>query len=437
MGHLQSNKFNLFFRHSALDNKVERNQIELNFNNNSHKERQESERSKEGSKENSHTNFKFFIYDLPSSLNKDIIPCVMKKLGHCFGLLSDGYGREMFRTGKHQDISVRSTNQFSLEVVMHNKLLHNRLRTMNMSEADIFYIPAYLGLMTFCNRKETKDRIQILKRFLAKSDFFLRGLPHFSSASKIEREMYFYFNEGFTKKITFLGIEKQQSQIEKTHVIAVPYPSYLHHDLGGQSYLTTELSERDIFILLAAGERRSNRDRAKLMDQFEITTKMSYSAFKNHKRGKSSDMVLFFTNECSARAIENTIPWMLKSVFCLQPPGDSPTRKSFYDAMLSGCIPVILTEGQYNPYPFQRFLKYDDFSVLIPLRNITSENQSIYAILRRIQRSEIERLYKNIRLVAKFYQYSLIGKGKFNESDALQPIFAELAHAYNLNYSSD
>jgi hypothetical protein len=29
------------------------------------------------------------------------------------------------------------------------------------------------------------------------------------------------------------------------------------------------------------------------------------------------------------------------SVFCLQPPGDMPTRKSLFDAVLSGCIPVL------------------------------------------------------------------------------------------------
>lgn len=29
------------------------------------------------------------------------------------------------------------------------------------------------------------------------------------------------------------------------------------------------------------------------------------------------------------------------SIFCLQPPGDMPTRKSLFDAILSGCIPVL------------------------------------------------------------------------------------------------
>ena len=31
----------------------------------------------------------------------------------------------------------------------------------------------------------------------------------------------------------------------------------------------------------------------------------------------------------------------IAAVFCLQPPGDMPTRKSVFDVILSGCIPVL------------------------------------------------------------------------------------------------
>jgi hypothetical protein len=32
---------------------------------------------------------------------------------------------------------------------------------------------------------------------------------------------------------------------------------------------------------------------------------------------------------------------MLEATFCLQPPGDTLTRKSIYESILSGCIPVV------------------------------------------------------------------------------------------------
>jgi hypothetical protein len=44
------------------------------------------------------------------------------------------------------------------------------------------------------------------------------------------------------------------------------------------------------------------------------------------------------------------------AVFCLQPPGDTPTRRSVFDSLLAGCIPVFFTNltahMQYAPFGF-------------------------------------------------------------------------------------
>ncbi|CAN1816274.1 Probable xyloglucan galactosyltransferase GT11 [Linum perenne] len=52
------------------------------------------------------------------------------------------------------------------------------------------------------------------------------------------------------------------------------------------------------------------------------------------------------------------------SAFCLQPPGDSPTRRSIFDSMLAGCIPVFF-------HPFSAYGQYiwhlpRNYSVYIP-----------------------------------------------------------------------
>ena len=41
------------------------------------------------------------------------------------------------------------------------------------------------------------------------------------------------------------------------------------------------------------------------------------------------------------------------AIFCLCPPGDDPARKAVFDAILSGCIPVIFEKATlYNQYPW-------------------------------------------------------------------------------------
>ena len=39
-----------------------------------------------------------------------------------------------------------------------------------------------------------------------------------------------------------------------------------------------------------------------------------------------------------------------KATFCPAPPGDSITRKSIFDALLAGCIPVIFARASMSQY---------------------------------------------------------------------------------------
>ena len=35
---------------------------------------------------------------------------------------------------------------------------------------------------------------------------------------------------------------------------------------------------------------------------------------------------------------------MLKEMFCLEPPGDTPMRRSTFDAILAGCVPMFFED---------------------------------------------------------------------------------------------
>jgi xyloglucan galactosyltransferase MUR3 len=59
-----------------------------------------------------------------------------------------------------------------------------------------------------------------------------------------------------------------------------------------------------------------------------------------------------------------------RSVFCLQPPGDQPNRKSVVDSLLLGCIPVLFHEAQLDYIPWHwghKFTSsvYIDYKVLL------------------------------------------------------------------------
>lgn len=120
---------------------------------------------------------------------------------------------------------------------------------------------------------------------------------------------------------------------------------------------------------------------------------------------------------------------MENSVFCLQPPGDSPTRKGFYDALLlgalhrhcsldifgsriiflrfSGCIPVRFQ--RFVKYPFDSTIRYDDFSVYIPESRILEHSMNIVDHLRDIDDEKVLKMQQALNRVGVRLQYSEFG----------------------------
>ncbi|CAG2219131.1 MUR3 [Mytilus edulis] len=396
--------------------------------------------------------FRFYIYELPRSLNKDILEYCHNYLDrNCFNFSLYGMGREIvsnrFTDGS---ISICGTNQFNLEPIIHEKLKRNPLRTRNPEKADLFYVPAYIGLLCICQNDKASKMVQTLKDFLTNSSYFSTGKPHFSTASKIEKEMESsncpYLFQSFTNKITYITIEKQKmsygldtvwpySIMHKNSIIVAPYPSYGHFQQSKEIDLSTvPIHDRDVFILLPAGEHPSSHQRLKIMNQFDIKTKLPYSRFKMCHVNRTNTMVLFYTKECDYSISKSLFTWMQHSVFCLQPPGDSPSRKSFYDSIISGCIPVILTVDGHNPYAFQEFLDYSTFTISIEVDKILEEGHNIYNLLQDVSTIQIQTMHEKIRKIAKYMQYSIPSHKRERENDALQLIFHKLANKFKLPY---
>ena len=92
-------------------------------------------------------------------------------------------------------------------------------------------------------------------------------------------------------------------------------------------------------------------------------------------------------------------------MFCLQPPGDTATRKSFYDSVISGYIPVLF-ELPYIPthatYPFETKIDYSNFTVMIPANKTFTNILDPY----RHDTDAVKQLQKNLARVAKYLQYN-------------------------------
>lgn len=397
---------------------------------------------------NSSFPFRIYVYDLPAELNVDLARCVNGKQP-CFDTSYCGNGQ---RLGNDSDLHIYSTWQFSLEVIIHHKMLLSAHRTFDPNEADVFYVPYYGALACFChsaqqNTSNIIDNIEKLHAFLDKSQYFRSGKPHLLTISKIEREEaaatcpLLRIMDG--ANIRYIGIEQESNSgyrarfLKYNHpMIVAPYPSYGHlHATGSGEYERNLFNkERNIQMFLAASTRRSNTFRARILDQ--VGAAKTYDGLRQYfiKRGLPAnshrEIIWLVTPECLGDHDKYTMEYMKNSIFCLQPPGDSPTRKSFYDALISGCIPVHFQHKDPVVFPFEKHIPYDSFTVKLSQSYVTQGN-SILEHLKNISKSQILEMQQNIQTFVKYFQYSH-PPSNYPHKDAFEMILKEVREDFNL-----
>jgi hypothetical protein len=81
------------------------------------------------------------------------------------------------------------------------------------------------------------------------------------------------------------------------------------------------------------------------------------------------------------------------SVFCLHmPPGEPYTRRSTFDSILAGCIPVFFhvdVGSAYAQYLWHLPKTYKEYSVMIPLDDVKEKNAAVNERLLRIPKKKV------------------------------------------------
>ncbi|ESQ46836.1 hypothetical protein EUTSA_v10027680mg [Eutrema salsugineum] len=273
-----------------------------------------------------------YVYDLPSKFNKDL-------LVECNDILPGNLGQGWFKTHK-----------YSLEPILHSRFLKHPCRVYNETQAKLFYVPYYGGfdVLRWHYRNvsdDVKDQlgIEVLKWLESKESWKINsGKDHVFVLGKITwdfRRDKVPWGSRFLElqemqNPTKLLIERQPWQVND---IAVPHPTYFHPqtDEDITSWQIKIMSKpRRSLVSFAGGARHSNPNsiRSTLFDQCISLSSDDQCRFLNCTNG-------------SCKNPKNVIDLFKDSEFCLQPPGESVTRRSVFNSLISGCIPVI-----FNPY---------------------------------------------------------------------------------------
>ncbi|CAA7053918.1 unnamed protein product [Microthlaspi erraticum] len=289
-----------------------------------------------------------YVYDLPSKFNKDLLgECsdMVPWANFCSFFKNDALGESIDSLGK----GMYRTHQYSLEPIFHSRVLKHPCRVYDENQAKLFYVPFYGGIDVlrwhFKNVSEdVKDVLAIevvkwlgsklsWKRNSGKDHVFVLGKISwdFRRKNKVSWGSSLLEMEEM-KNPTKLLIERNPWEVND---VAIPHPTFFHpktdDDISSWQNKIIVKPRRSL-ISFAGGARPGNPDsiRSTLIDQCR----------------SSPDQCRFMN--CTSGICdkpESVIELFQDSEFCLQPPGDSPTRKSIFDSLVSGCIPVI-----FDPY---------------------------------------------------------------------------------------
>ncbi|KAM7258773.1 hypothetical protein ACFE04_014514 [Oxalis oulophora] len=381
---------------TKLRNREQPKRVQSDVSNEVDNSKPESETETETEPETDSCEGKYiFMHRIPRKFNVDLIrDCRTLAPWHdmCYFTTNMGLGpplpnneRVFSHSGWYE------TNQFMLEMIFHNRMKQYKCLTADSSQASAIYVPYYAGLdvarYLWDKNPHLKDQYSMeLARWLRQKPEWKRmgGRDHFTVAGRITwdfrrsaRSVSGWGNRLlFLREVLNMTVLVIESNPWRNNDIAIPYPTYFHPSSDREVFEWQDRMRkmrRNFFFSFAGGARNSNSSgstRNAVINQcLESSTKCKLMDCESRMCYKPYYVMKLFQN----------------SVFCLQPPGDSFTRRSAFDSILAGCIPVFFHPASaYVQYIWHLPKDYEKYSVLIPSNKVREGKVSIERILSRI-----------------------------------------------------
>ncbi|KAG8660205.1 hypothetical protein MANES_02G131600v8, partial [Manihot esculenta] len=341
-----------------------------------------------------------YVHDLPSQFNDDLIKhceSLSEWTNMCFFMSNLGLGPRLGNSEKvFSNTGWYDTNQFMLEVIFHNRMKQYKCLTNDSSLASAIFVPYYAGLdvvrYLWNSHRSVRDFCSLnLVKWLRETPEWKRlwGRDHFLVAGRITWDFRRITKSADwgnrlmllpeSKNMTMLTIEASPwSQND----FAIPYPTYFHPSRDGEVFQWQHKMRRTKrrFLFSFAGGARPNLTNS-------IRGEIINQCLATRRRCKLLDCVSR-SNGCYKPVYVMKIFQM--STFCLQPSGDSYTRRSTFDSILAGCIPVFFHPGSaYVQYLWHFPKDYTKYSVFIPANKVKKGKVSIERTLSRIPKAKV------------------------------------------------
>ncbi|KAF8380480.1 hypothetical protein HHK36_027966 [Tetracentron sinense] len=353
------------------------------------------------------------IRKLPSRFNLDLLAnCSDYPVydNFCPYLTNHGLGQKTH----NRSHSWYRTDPFMLELLFHRRILEYPCLTSNPSGADAIYLPYFAGIdaLRFLYgvdvNSSAEHGLQLLEflqhdsphiwgRNGGHDHFLVMARPAWDFSQPLSNDppiwgtSFLELPEFFN--VTALTLESRAWPWQEH---AIPYPTSFHpHNLAllESWFDRVRRSQRTTLMVFAGGGGVSSAPNIR----HSIRAECQNSTTRSNPSFKACEIVDCSNGVCEHDPIRYMKP-MLQSRFCLQPPGETPSRRSTFDGILAGCIPVFFEE-QSAKSQFGWHLpeeQYGEFSVFIPKEEVVLKGLRILDVLMAIPRADVRRMREKV-----------------------------------------
>ncbi|KAL8101969.1 xyloglucan galactosyltransferase MUR3-like [Apium graveolens] len=341
-----------------------------------------------------------YVHDLPPRFNEDMLKqCRSLSLwtNMCKFTTNAGLGPPLENVeGVFSNTGWYATNQFAVDVIFNNRMKQYDCLTHDSSIAAAVFVPFYAGfdiaryLWGYNISVRDAASLDLVDWLMKRPEWgIMGGKDHFLVAGRITWDFRRLSEEeaDWGNKLLFLPAAKNMSMLVvesspwNANDFGIPYPTYFHPAKDADVFSWQDRMrnlERNWLFCFAGAPRPDNPKsiRGKLIDEC--------------KRSRVGKLLECDFGESKCHSPSSIMQMFQNSVFCLQPQGDSYTRRSAFDSMLAGCIPVFFHPGSaYTQYTWHLPKNYSRYSVFIPEDEIRAKNVSIEQRLSEIPPEQV------------------------------------------------
>lgn len=317
-------------------------------------------------------------------------------------------------------------------------------RTYNANEADLFFIPVY------------DDLGDPDEKYCPSAEFLVGLLPYLTNTTA-SRHFWLTPFPGWVPETCDVYNAQRSDVSAARRLLAATTKLALEDTVSAPGYLEPEENEREFQPLrrppiaenlhsIPYASSLSGLGISSLEDWFQTLTSLpprtqlisaiwnfhGYTSAVNARLGLAAQCGEH--PHCSFRPMTGNLDMelifsqKLQSTFCLEPPGDSPSRKGLVDSIIAGCIPVLFSSLQSKLWPWH-VDRWADVAIIFD--NVGAD---VISELARVPQARLERLQANMASLAQRFIYGLPGQSK--PDDALERALAGIWRTIHGNSST-